>query len=185
MTTIFLLERMDTPLGRMLLATDEQGRLRIIDWQDREEDMHRLIRRQYPGAPITLRETSQISPAARAMQAYLEGDLTAIDTLETACGGTEFQREVWAALRTIPAGSTISYLELATRIGRPKAVRAVGMANGANPISIVVPCHRVIGSTASLVGYGGGLPRKRWLLEHEKVIAPEQAVPQTATLPGF
>ena len=81
--------------------------------------------------------------------------------------GTAFQREVWAALRTIPTGETTTYGRLASQLGRPKAMRAVGMANGANPISIIVPCHRVIGANASLTGYGGGLERKRWLLRHE------------------
>lgn len=183
-TSTFLLERMATPLGEMLIATDEQGRLRIIDWRDHEENMHRLMRRHYPGMRIALRETSPESAAARAMRAYFDGDFAAVDALELATGGTAFQREVWAALRTIPAGRTLSYLELAKRIGRPKAVRAVGMANGANPISIVVPCHRVIGSTASLVGYGGGLHRKRWLLEHEKAI-PSLPAQSQAALPGF
>lgn len=185
MTTTFLLERIDTPIGVMLLATDEQQRLRIVDWLDHEENMHRLLRRQYPRAPISLRESSETSAAARAMQAYLEGDFSAMETLDVATGGTEFQKCVWAALRDIPAGSTISYLQLATRIGRPSAVRAVGLANGANPISIVVPCHRVIGSGSALTGYGGGLQRKRWLLEHEGAIPPMTRVPQTALLPGF
>jgi len=184
MKLIFFLERMETPIGRMLLFTDEQARLRVIDWQDREHNMHRLMRRQYPGTTIELHEASQGSDAARAIRAYFEGDLTAIDQLEVATGGTAFQREVWAALRSISPGVTISYLELATRIGRPAAVRAVGLANGANPISLVVPCHRVIGSNAQLTGYGGGLHRKRWLLEHEKAIPTAAEAPQ-ARLPGL
>ncbi|NLC36913.1 MAG: methylated-DNA--[protein]-cysteine S-methyltransferase [Alcaligenaceae bacterium] len=186
MTTTFLLERLNTPLGQMLLATDPQGRLRTIDWHDHEEKMHQLLRTQYPGQHIDLRESSDISSAAQAIMAYFEGDLAAIDTLETFTGGTDFQRAVWAALRTIPAGQTISYLELANRIGRPTAVRAVGMANGANPISIVVPCHRVIGSgnKNSLVGYSGGMQRKRWLLEHEKALQP-LLQEQQAELPGL
>ena len=81
--------------------------------------------------------------------------------------GTPFQRAVWAALRRIPAGETLSYGQLAAQIGKPKAVRAVGLANGSNPVGVVVPCHRVIGADGSLTGYGGGLPRKLWLLEHE------------------
>jgi methylated-DNA-[protein]-cysteine S-methyltransferase len=95
--------------------------------------------------------------------------LTAIDSLPVKTGGTVFQRSVWAALRTIPTGKTTTYGRLAAGLSRPKAVRAVGMANGANPISIVVPCHRVIGADATLTGYGGGLERKRWLLQHEGV----------------
>lgn len=181
-TLTFLLERMDTPLGQMLLVSDEQQRLRALDWFDYDERMHELMRQQYKGITVELRETSLGSPAALAMRAYFEGDLEAPDTLEVATGGTDFQREVWAALRTIPAGQTLSYLALAQRINRPKAVRAVGLANGSNPISIVVPCHRVIGSNRQLTGYGGGLPRKQWLLQHEKALL---APTQTLALPGF
>lgn len=183
-TLDFLLERSDTPIGQMLLATDEQGRLRILDWTDHEQSMLRLMRRQYPGIDVRLRETRQVSAAMRAMQAYFDGELAAIDTIETATGGTPFQQRVWAALRTIPAGQTLSYLALATRIGQPTAVRAVGLANGANPISIVVPCHRVIGSNATLTGYGGGLPRKHWLLRHENAL-PEVLGDRQASLPGM
>lgn len=180
-----LLERVPTPLGEMLVVTDTQGRLRALDWKDYEADMHLLMRRQYRGTHIELRESTDVSEATRAMQAYFDGDLTLIDGLEVATGGTEFQRAVWAALRTIPAGQTISYQELAGRIGRPAAVRAVGMANGANPVSIVVPCHRVIGRNATLVGYGGGLHRKRWLLEHENALGQAVMAQQSGVLPGF
>jgi methylated-DNA-[protein]-cysteine S-methyltransferase len=106
------------------------------------------------------------------MRAYLAGRLDALDGLPVDAGGTPFQALVWAALRTIPPGQTWSYKALAERIGRPAAVRAVGLANGANPVGIVVPCHRVIGAGGSLTGYGGGLPRKRWLLEHEGALLP-------------
>lgn len=181
-TLTFLLERMQTPLGQMLLVNDEQHRLRALDWFDYDERMHELMRQQYKGVQVQLRETHVASAAAQAMRAYFDGDLGAPDHLPTATGGTDFQREVWAALRAIPAGRTISYLDLATRIGRPKAVRAVGLANGANPISIVVPCHRVIGSNRALTGYGGGLHRKRWLLTHEQALPTEA---QTMALPGF
>ena len=180
-----LLERVPTPLGEMLVVTDDCGRLRALDWKDHEADMHILMRRQYRDRIIDLRETGQESTATTAMLAYFSGELDAIDAIEVVTGGTDFQRTVWAALRTIPAGTAISYLELASRIGRPSAVRAVGMANGSNPVSVVVPCHRVIGSNATLVGYGGGLQRKRWLLEHEGAIPAEASVPETARLPGF
>lgn len=106
----------------------------------------------------------------RAFGAYFEGRLDAIDTLAAEPAGTPFQREIWTALREIPFGTTISYSELAARVGRPAAVRAVGAANGRNPVPIVIPCHRVIGANGSLVGYGGGLDRKRWLLAHEGLI---------------
>ncbi len=106
--------------------------------------------------------------AAQALLAYFDGDLSAVNDLPTETNGTAFQRAVWQVLRKIPAGRTISYGALAAQIGNPKAVRAVGLANGSNPIAIVVPCHRVIGANASLTGYGAGLHRKRWLLAHER-----------------
>jgi methylated-DNA-[protein]-cysteine S-methyltransferase len=102
-----------------------------------------------------------------AFRAYFEGDLAALDPLAVAPSGTDFQRKVWTTLREIPCGSTWSYGQLAARLGNPKAVRAVGLANGANPLGIVLPCHRVIGADGSLTGYGAGIERKRWLLEHE------------------
>lgn len=164
----FLLERVATPLGQMLVVTDGDGVLRALDWHDHEDRLRLLLRRQYHAEIVALRETTRVSSATQAMHRYFEGDLKAIDTLPVATGGTVFQRLVWAALRDIPCGETISYGQLATRIQRPRAVRAVGLANGANPVSVVVPCHRVIGSNRSLTGYGGGLPRKQWLLDHER-----------------
>ena len=123
-------------------------------------------------------DAEQPSPIGRVpraildpIEAYFEGDLTAIDAMKVNMRGTAFQRQVWTALRGIPAGATISYKELALRIGNPTATRAVGLANGSNPIAIVVPCHRVIGADGSLTGYGGGLDRKRWLLAHEQGVA--------------
>src|SRR5262249_41858754 len=104
------------------------------------------------------------------------GDLGALDAVPVETGGTEFQRRVWRELRRIRAGTTLSYRQLARRIGRPDAVRAVAHANGSNPVSVVVPCHRVVGSAGSLTGYAGGLDRKRWLLSHEGVAAHDGAV---------
>lgn len=179
----FFLERIPSPLGQILLVTDSQQCLRALDWLDFEDRMQLLMRRQYRSDTLTLTETAHASPATHAIQAYFEGELDALDTLPCALGGTDFQRDVWTALRDIPHGRTISYLELAQRIGRPTAVRAVGLANGANPISLVIPCHRVIGSNATLTGYGGGLHRKQWLLAHEHALP--QPAPQTASLPGF
>jgi methylated-DNA-[protein]-cysteine S-methyltransferase len=111
-------------------------------------------------------------------RAYVAGDLAALDTIPVETGGTPFQRAVWAALRRIPPGTTCSYAELARAVGAPAAVRAVGAANGANPIAIVIPCHRVVRSDGTLGGYGGGLERKRWLLEHEKAALPAGALLQ-------
>jgi methylated-DNA-[protein]-cysteine S-methyltransferase len=164
----FSLERVDTPTGRMLIVADDEHRLRAVDWEDHEQRMQRLLRRHYGANAIRLRETSHRSAAGRSLQAYFEGDMDAVTGLPTATNGTDFQRTVWEALRRIPVGHTISYSALAAGIGRPAATRAVGLANGANPIAIVVPCHRVIGANASLTGYGGGLDRKRWLLAHER-----------------
>jgi methylated-DNA-[protein]-cysteine S-methyltransferase len=158
-----------TPIGVLLLLQDDDGRLRALDWQDFEARTRRLLDRHYGAGGFEVRPGDGDTDAAGCLRRYFAGDLTAIDALVVATAGTPFQRRVWAALRDIPAGTTISYAELARRIGKPGAFRAVGLANGANPIGIVVPCHRVVGSNASLTGYGGGLERKRWLLANEGV----------------
>ena len=163
----FSIDRTATPLGELMVVADADGRLRMVDWTEHEERALRLLRQQYRGAAVTLEKRRNPAGLTAAMRAYFGGELAAIDELPTATGGTDFQRAVWTALRAIPCGSAISYAELARRIGRPTAVRAVGHANGSNPISIVVPCHRVIGADGTLTGYGGGLPRKKWLLAHE------------------
>lgn len=170
MNHTFWLERASTPLGELLLLSDTEGRLRALDWGDYEARMYELLRKQYAGDKVELREraSSSPSPSLLAMQAYFAGQLDAVDALAVATGGTTFQREVWLALRSIPCGSTLSYGALAARIGKPAAVRAVGLANGQNPISVVLPCHRVVGAKGALTGYAGGLARKRWLLEHEQ-----------------
>ncbi len=168
-------ERLRTPIGTLLLVTDDRDRVRVLDWDDYTARMERLLRRHYgaDGAAIVAR--AKPSPASRSLDAYFEGDIRAIDRVPVLTGGTPFQRQVWAALREIPAGQTVSYGEIAATIGRSRAVRAVGRANGANPVGVVVPCHRVIGADASLAGYGGGLARKQWLLAHEgAVIAPQR-----------
>jgi methylated-DNA-[protein]-cysteine S-methyltransferase len=164
-----LRERVQTPTGVMVIITDGSGRLRVLDWDDHAERMERLLRRHYGPGGVTLSDATAPTAARRALEAYFAGDLGALDGLEVETAGTPFQRAVWAGLRRIPVGQTLSYGELARRIGKPKAVRAVGLANGSNPIGVVVPCHRVIGADGSLTGYGGGLERKRWLLEHEGV----------------
>jgi len=167
---VFKVERMSTPCGELLIATDDEGALRGLDWVDHEFRLRQLLKQQYSKDAVQLTADSRaVSDASQLLGSYFAGDLRAIDSLVVRTGGTPFQREVWAALRTIPAGQTLSYGALASRLNRPSAMRAVGMANGSNPVSIVVPCHRVIGADGSLTGYGGGLPRKRWLLEHEGV----------------
>lgn len=162
-----VLERLKSPVGEVLLVTDDHGAIRALDFGDYEARMARLWRRYYREEVPAFATASSPTPARRAVDAYFEGDFAAIQSLPVETGGTVFQRQVWKALRDIPRGKTESYGELAARIGRAKAVRAVGLANGANPVGIVVPCHRVIGANGTLTGYGGGVDRKRWLLEHE------------------
>lgn len=161
------LDRMPTPLGEMRLVTDEAGALRSLDWTDHADRMDRLLGRYQKNARIE--DGRAPNRVRQALEAYFAGELSAIDALPVDSGGTEFQRAAWQALRQIPAGETRSYGAQAAAIGKPAAVRAVGLANGANPVGIVVPCHRVIGANATLTGYGGGVERKRWLLEHEGV----------------
>jgi methylated-DNA-[protein]-cysteine S-methyltransferase len=162
------LDRFATPIGEMLIIVDGSGNLRAIDWVEHESRTRSFLQLHYGENGFSLKSEGNPSGFSKAIRAYFAGELHAIDSLPVQTAGTPFQQEVWQALRQIPCGTTISYAQLAEQIGRPKAVRAVGLANGCNPIPIVVPCHRVIGSDGSLTGYGGGMERKRWLLEHEK-----------------
>jgi methylated-DNA-[protein]-cysteine S-methyltransferase len=166
-----LTDRIHTPIGELLLVADRDGNLRAVGWIEHEPRMRQLLARHYGETGIRLEPARNPKGLTDAVSAYFAGELTAIDTLPVETAGTSFQREVWRALREIPCGSTISYAQLAERIGRPTAVRAVGLANGSNPVGVVVPCHRVIGSDGSLTGYGGGIERKRWLLAHENAAA--------------
>lgn len=159
------LERIPSPIGTILLVSDEEA-LRALDFEDCQHRMYQLLRR-YNGT-CTPTPGLAAADAARRIAAYFDGDLAALDNIPTRTGGTEFQRRVWAALRGIPPGTTTTYGTLAATIGASSASRAVGLANGANPVALVVPCHRVIGADSSLTGYGGGLARKAWLLRHEK-----------------
>ncbi|MFO1163114.1 MAG: methylated-DNA--[protein]-cysteine S-methyltransferase [Reyranellaceae bacterium] len=165
----FLIDRLPTPIGELVIVADRAGKLRAIDWTDHEPRMLQLLDRYFGKGGYTLEPSRDPGGLSRALAAYFKGDLDAIDRLPVEMTGTPFQTSVWRALRKIRSGQTISYADLAHRIGKPKAVRAAGLANGQNPISIVVPCHRVIGSNGTLTGYGGGLPRKQWLLAHEGV----------------
>ncbi|MEP9401714.1 methylated-DNA--[protein]-cysteine S-methyltransferase [Sphingomonas sp. VNH70] len=162
-------ERLSSPIGEVVVLTDGAGALRALDFADFDARMRRLLDRHYGVGGWRITAASGRSDAARAVTAYFAGDLSAIDGIATATGGTAFQRAVWAALREVRCGRTVSYGELAVAIGRPSAVRAVGLANGANPVAIVVPCHRIIGRSGALTGYAGGVARKRWLLAHEGV----------------
>jgi methylated-DNA-[protein]-cysteine S-methyltransferase len=160
-----ILDRVETPVGVALIVVDEAGVLRAFDFADYEARMRKLMARHYPGMALA---PGRAPDAVRAaVTRYFAGEMDAFDGVAWATNGTDFQRKVWAALCTIPAGETLSYKALAERIGKPSAMRAVGLANGSNPVAIVVPCHRVIGANGSLTGYGGGLPRKKWLLSHE------------------
>lgn len=157
--------QMPSPIGVLTLAWDNDA-LRALDFDGFEDRFQRLLASHY--GECQLHENQIPAPYRTAIEAYFAGDLTAIESLPVRTSGTAFQQRVWAALRSIPAGRTWSYGELAARIGNPYASRAVGRANGANPVGIVVPCHRVIGANGSLTGYGGGMDRKRWLLDHER-----------------
>jgi methylated-DNA-[protein]-cysteine S-methyltransferase len=161
------LDRLPTPIGIALLVTDAEGVLRALDWEDYEHRMRGLLRLHY-GA-VGLVDLSAPAELKIALSAYFDGDLGQLARIRWRIAGTPFQQKVWTALAKIPAGTTMSYGALAARIDMPKAIRAVGHANGSNPISVVLPCHRLIGADGSLVKYGGGLERKRWLLRHEGV----------------
>jgi methylated-DNA-[protein]-cysteine S-methyltransferase len=162
-----LVDRLETPIGQMLVVADEEGYLRATFWTEKDRGMEWFLARHYAPRRVEFAAVRDPHGLTAAMGKYFAGDVHVIDDLPVKTAGTEFQRTVWRALRDIPCGTTLSYGELACRIGRPDAVRAVGLANGANPIGVVVPCHRVIGANGSLTGYGGGMERKRWLLDHE------------------
>jgi methylated-DNA-[protein]-cysteine S-methyltransferase len=164
-------DQMETPIGELLVAVTTEGRL-VATYFAAPDDPQALLARA-AGSPVRIVAKRDPAGCRTALRAYFDGYLDAIETLPAAPVGTPFQQEVWRALRTIPCGTTTSYGALARQLGRPAASRAVGLANGANPVSIVIPCHRVIGANGSLTGYGGGLDRKRWLLAHEtRVAAP-------------
>lgn len=155
-------DQLDTPIGPLLLISDGAGLVEI------GLPHHGVAP---PPSPDAKASTSKLHAAARQLDEYFAGKRQQFD-LPLHPSGTPFQLEVWGALLAIPYGETVSYADIARRIRRPRAVRAVGAANGANPLAIIVPCHRVIGSHGDLVGYGGGLPAKRWLLAHERRHAP-------------
>jgi len=165
----FTVATLPSPLGGMLVVTDGEQRLRALNWEDREDRMERDLGRIYGRKGVQLERGAAPAAIRRALERYFAGKLQAIDEIDVATGGTPFQSDVWRALRKIPVGTTLSYGRMAQRLKCPLAVRAVGLANGSNPISVVVPCHRLIGADGSLTGYGGGLERKQWLLEHEGV----------------
>jgi methylated-DNA-[protein]-cysteine S-methyltransferase len=166
MSLALALSRHPSPVGEIRLVTDAAGGLRALDFEGYDDRMRRLLRLHY--GEVILSPGAAPAPVTAALTAYFEGDLRAVEAVPTVTRGTNFQRAVWAALQDIPPGETQAYGQLAARLGRPAASRAVGAANGANPVAIIVPCHRVIGASGSLTGFGGGLDRKAWLLAHER-----------------
>jgi methylated-DNA-[protein]-cysteine S-methyltransferase len=173
-TSLELAERR-SPIGDLLLFA-RGGALCALAFADGRHAIRPWLERRF--GPIDLRMTADPAGAASALDRYFDGDLHALDALGVDTGGTPFQQRVWSALRAIPVGAAVSYSALARTIGAPTAVRAVAAANGANPVAIVVPCHRVIGADGSLTGYGGGLARKRWLLAHEGAPLAKPGTPQ-------
>lgn len=163
----FTVDTVPSPIGPMLVVSDSMQRLRALGWEDHEDRLRRDLARIYGREQLELKRGATPAATRRALQRYFTGKLQAIDDIPIETGGTQFQGHVWRALRRIPAGTTLTYSRMATRLKCPLAVRAVGAANGSNPICIVVPCHRLVGANGALTGYGGGLERKRWLLEHE------------------
>lgn len=160
--------RYSSPVGWLDLVT-EGSLLHVLAFPERWEAHRARLEGRRPADSI---ESADCPGGIRsALDDYFAGDLIALDRIPVEPSGTHFQRSVWAGLRSIRPGHTWTYADLAREVGRPAAVRAVGAANGANPISLVMPCHRVIGSDGDLTGYGGGLERKRWLLEHERRFA--------------
>jgi methylated-DNA-[protein]-cysteine S-methyltransferase len=160
-------DKIATPLGPLWVICDEQFRLRAVEWEEHSDRMEQLLAQHYRREGYRRVSASDPGGLSQKLRDYFAGDLSVIDTLPTKTAGTPFQRDVWRTLRTIPCGEVMHYGQLATLLGRAGAARAVGAANGSNPVSIVVPCHRVIGSNGTLTGYAGGVQRKEWLLRHE------------------
>jgi methylated-DNA-[protein]-cysteine S-methyltransferase len=163
---MILVQTLESPIGP-LTAAERAGRVCLLHFGEDGPAIDRMFDTWYPGEARARQPLGEISHRLRR---YFAGELDALDGVPVELNGTDFQKHVWLALRRIPSGATISYAELARRIGNASAVRAVGSANGANPVAVIVPCHRVIGSDGSLTGYGGGIERKQWLLAHESVV---------------
>ena len=163
MSTTIHTATVETPAGPFWLAAKD-GALVAAGFADSAPRLRARLGARF--GSLEEREAADPAGAVTALLRFLAGETAALFAVPVDLGGTPFQRDVWAALREIPAGSTITYAELARRVGRPRAVRAVGSANGANPVSVVVPCHRVVGKDG-LRGYAGGVARKEWLLAHE------------------
>ncbi|MBI2170132.1 MAG: methylated-DNA--[protein]-cysteine S-methyltransferase [Actinobacteria bacterium] len=164
MSDTILISQLDSPIGTIEIAVRD-GALVVLKATDRWGTGEDHLARRYPDAELEPHPdpAGMVSALAR----YFGGDVRVIDDLPVEAIGTPFQEAVWKALRTVPAGETATYGEIARQIGAPRAVRAVGSANGANPVGVVVPCHRIVPASGGIGNYGGGVDRKQWLLEHE------------------
>ena len=161
---ILRIDQIDSPLGVLTLVAGPDG-LCALDFEECRDRLLAPLLARYPDARLV--EELDPNGYSSRVRAYFDGDPRAIDSIPVDPGGMPFQRTVWAALRGISPGTTLSYGALAAQLGRPGAARAVGAANARNPICLVIPCHRLVSSTGTLIGYSGGLHRKRWFLEHE------------------
>ena len=159
-----LVDYIPSPIGEIVIVVDGD-KLCSLDFADYSERMMRLLKRRY--AELQLRQVVDPHGFSTRIDNYFAGDYESLTVIPVNTGGTQFQQMVWTALREIPVGQTFTYSQLAAKIGKPTAARAVGMTNSLNPIAIVLPCHRVVGCNAALAGYAGGVDRKRWLLRHE------------------
>ncbi|MEM6446369.1 MAG: methylated-DNA--[protein]-cysteine S-methyltransferase [Cyanobacteria bacterium P01_D01_bin.123] len=168
-----LVDTVPSPIGDIYLVTDGTH-LCALDFVDCDRRFRTLLHKRFE--TVNLIPTPNPTGLSDRLRAYFNGDLTSFDDVLVRTDGSKFQQQVWQSLRAIPAGQTLSYGELAARLGHPDACRAVGRTNGLNPISIALPCHRVIGANGKLTGYAGGIERKRWLLHHEGALLPAGAV---------
>ena len=176
-----LVDYIPSPIGTIVIVVDGD-RLCALDFEDYSERMMRLLRRRY--TQVRLHQVDDPHGFGTRVRNYFAGDYESLAAIPVHTGGTPFQQRVWAALREIPVGQTLSYSRLAAGIGKPNAARAVGMANSLNPVAIVLPCHRVVGSNAALTGYAGGVDRKRWLLRHEHAMPSSPDAPISCPIPS-
>ena len=160
----FLTERIETPLGPMILVAKD-GVILLLEFEDSSDRVLRQMKARF--GEVELQTATNPFGITDTIKSYFAGDILALYNMLTDGDGTEFERRVWAELKRIPVGTTVSYGSIARKLGDVQHSRAVGTANGKNPIAIVVPCHRVIGADGSMTGYGGGINRKEWLLRHE------------------
>ncbi|WP_321392400.1 methylated-DNA--[protein]-cysteine S-methyltransferase [Emcibacter sp.] len=168
--TQLTIDHIKSPVG-IIFAISNRDKLCALDFEEFEDRMHRLLAKRHDSYDLTEQKNTFLRDR---LDRYFSGNMDSFNDIEVEISGTPFQSRVWQALRTIPAGETWSYKDLAAAVGNPKAVRAVGTANGQNPVAIIIPCHRVIGSDGGLAGYAGGIERKRRLLELEGISFPEK-----------